>query len=589
MSKKSINLSFPSLNKGFLRLLFEGAIFSLLFCFLGTSAHSREYTWDKFGHSSETFVDYSGRDRTYQGNIRFPTPAETCNGVTALFKSLFPSSYYPYRACPIAYGDSLHSQVFACSPTQFECAPPESEPFSYNDEIITIWPACRSLLTLADMDAINQNASYGARGRVRFNFKENKCHCFDSNERPQKALYPDFVSGYCYQSPRLDLEYNPATHTGYSPLTYAQYDRKAPDKVLSFKAYARLIANSRLTLNVNPPNFNIVVQTTNGEPGKISNQQVDSAGVVTFDYTFPSFSQAKTDTVVVTCDVCSEFRDRATMDITMAPTLVGFFNGVWNTRDQASDGLAKLELQATSVKGKQNLKFELFYNQTGSRTGSTSGLSALQDLAEVFDQRSRELDGVLSNRWETFWDITSAQHASVNSGIGGLLRLLGSKASDLASLVDSIFNATLNRIVAEFARRLSDPPTAADLAAHNAKLQKYAEDGYPVVLIAHSQGNLFVNSAFDTLRRSKPDAPAKVVHIAPASPTLRGDYALANIDLVINGLRLLGASSVPPINLTMVSNVNDISGHTLIGTYLDATRAALERIKSMIKAALESV
>lgn len=572
MSKKLINSSFPLLNKGFSRLLFEGAIFCLLFCFLGTSAQSREYTWDKFGYTSGAFWRYTNSNGPYKGNISFSTPAETCDGVTAMFKSLYPWDDQPYKACP--YG-----RTFACSPARFKCADPESEPIHY-DDVITIGPWCASTRTLAEVAAINPNETYS--GFHNFSYAENKCKC------PDKS-YPDLASGYCYPSPRLNLEYNPAIHTGPFPSTYAHYDRKAPDKVLSFKAYAKITDNPYRTINVNPPNFNIVVQTTNGEPGKISNQRVDSAGVVTFDYTFPSFSQAKTDTLVVTCDVCSEFADRSTRDITMAPTLVGFFNGVWNTRDQANDGLKELELQATSVKGKQNLKFELFYNQTGSRTGSTSGLSALQDLAEVFDQRSRELDGVLSNRWETFWDITSAQHASVNSGIGALLRLLGSKASDLASLVDSIFNATLNRIVAEFARRLSDPPTSADLAAHNAKLQKYAEDGYPVVLIAHSQGNLFVNSAFDTLRRSKPDAPAKVVHIAPASPTLRGDYALANIDLVINGLRLLGASSVPAINLTMVSNVNDISGHTLIGTYLDATRAALERIKSMIKAALESV
>jgi hypothetical protein len=150
-------------------------------------------------------------------------------------------------------------------------------------------------------------------------------------------------------------------------------------------------------------------------------------------------------------------------------------------------------------------------------------------------------------------------------------------------------NATLNKIILGFTRLLSDPPTASDLAAHNAKLQKYAEDGYPVVLVAHSQGNLFVNSAYDTLRKTKPDAPAKVVHIAPASPTLRSDYALANIDLVINGLRLLGLSSVPPFNLTMEGSKTDISGHTLIGTYLDATRNALERIKSMIKSAIDSI
>jgi len=42
-----------------------------------------------------------------------------------------------------------------------------------------------------------------------------------------------------------------------------------------------------------------------------------------------------------------------------------------------------------------------------------------------------------------------------------------------------------------------------------------------------------------------------VVHVAPASPTLRGRYVLADIDVVINGLRLSGINSVQPINILL--------------------------------------
>ena len=313
-------------------------------------------------------------------------------------------------------------------------------------------------------------------------------------------------------------------------------------------------------------------------------------GVISFDYTFPSFSDAKTDTIVVTCEICADGIDIATLDIPMTPTLIGFFNGVWNTEDQANEGLKALKINTNAIKDKQNLKFDLFYNQTGTgNSGDSKVGGALQDLAEVFNQRSRELDGVLANRWETFWDITGGSHASTTSSIGGVLKLLGSKAIDLAKLVDSIFNDTLGKVVGSFTGMLGNPPTAADLAAHNAKLLKYAEDGYPVVLIAHSQGNLFVNRAFDSLRAAKPGAPAKVIHIAPASPTLRGDYALAGIDLVINGLRLQGITSVPMSNISIPTSSSDVSGHKLVETYLDATRAALARVKGMIKAAIGGI
>ena len=67
------------------------------------------------------------------------------------------------------------------------------------------------------------------------------------------------------------------------------------------------------------------------------------------------------------------------------------------------------------------------------------------------------------------------------------------------------------------------------------------------------------------------DVSASVVHVAPASPTLRGPYVLAEIDEVINGLRNFGPRTVPNINIWLRSRGGDPSGHTLVGTYLDGT------------------
>lgn len=418
--------------------------------------------------------------------------------------------------------------------------------------------------------------SANVAGRTLYNRKTGQCSCF--TQQGQKAaheLFPDLETGYCYEPPEIEL----------TPKS-AAYNRKAPDAAIKLTA----IASRRVNVKVKSADLKFSLKTTHGETGKLSNQVLGADGVVSFDYTFPSFSVAKTDTVVVTCDICADGANTATLDIPMAPTLLGFFNGVWNTRKQAEDGLDKLIKTTDSVKGKQNLAYDLFYNQTGSgKPGGTKVGSALTDVAEVFDQRSQELGGVLSNRWETFWDILNAKHASPKSGLGSMLVLLGNKALALAQLVDTAYSAALGKLVGGFASLLSDPPTAVDLAAHITKLQKYADDGYPVVLVAHSQGNLFVNRAFDSLRASRPAASAKVVHIAPASPTLRGDYALADIDLVINGLRLSGINSVPNVNLTLPTSKQDASGHTLVGTYLDATRQGLDAIKRMIRAAVDPV
>lgn len=212
----------------------------------------------------------------------------------------------------------------------------------------------------------------------------------------------------------------------------------------------------------------------------------------------------------------------------------------------------------------------------------------LQDLAEVFDQRSIELDGVLANRWEVFWDVASGRHSSPKSLTGQLLGQLIDARRVLADLVDATFNATLGQIAAGWSRLLANPPTAADMASQLAKLRGYAEDDFTLLLVAHSQGNLFVNAAVDGVRSAKPGVQAQVVHIAPASPTLRGPHLLADIDLVINGLRVQGVSSVPPINVSLFYSTEDASGHMLVATYLDRLRPALERVKSMIQTALFS-
>ena len=68
--------------------------------------------------------------------------------------------------------------------------------------------------------------------------------------------------------------------------------------------------------------------------------------------------------------------------------------------------------------------------------------------------------------------------------------------------------------------------------------------------------------------------------------TQRGEHLLADIDLVINGLRVQGITSVAPNNINLPARTSDLSGHTLMGTYLDAARAAREKINGMVYAVL---
>lgn len=285
---------------------------------------------------------------------------------------------------------------------------------------------------------------------------------------------------------------------------------------------------------------------------------------------------------------CSTCGNTATWTPTLEKNIViGFFNGVSNTEEAAQKSLDRLEIEFGSQYKEAPLRYAQFYNQTDCNGGF-----CLEDMAETFEQRSQALNGVFTDRWETFWDILAGRHQQDNSFTGRLLNLLGNGSNALLQWLDTTAIAVLNQLVNNTLRMLtlfSESPTAADRADHNTRLWQYADDDNQLLLVAHSQGNLFVNSAYDTLMKYKPEAKAKVVHVAPAAPTLRGDHVLADIDLVINALRGTGLNSVPDVNINLPLSKIDLTGHSFEPTYLDKSRAAYARTRGMITSSLDAL
>ncbi|MGQ3003464.1 MAG: hypothetical protein ACT6UH_07065 [Hydrogenophaga sp.] len=295
-------------------------------------------------------------------------------------------------------------------------------------------------------------------------------------------------------------------------------------------------------------------------------------------------------TFTATCTDCSN-SGRWTVK-SRKEVVIGFFNGVANTREAAQKSIDRLEVEFGSQHNEAPLKYDWFYNQTACGEGVMGKPSCLEDVAEVFEQRSRELGGVFADRWETFWDILTGRHQHDTSTTGRLLHLLGTGGNALLQWLDATASAALNQLTASTLKLLTlftQSPTYENRAAHLERLLRYADEGASLLLVAHSQGNLFVNNAHDAIRAARPNVAAQVVHVAPASPTLRGDYVLASIDLVINGLRLTGANSVPPANITIPPRLRDATGHGFEPTYLDTARAAYARTRGLIVQSLDTL
>lgn len=116
--------------------------------------------------------------------------------------------------------------------------------------------------------------------------------------------------------------------------------------------------------------------------------------------------------------------------------------------------------------GDTELRYEKFYNQTGSANGNT----ALQDIAEMFIQRGDELEKVLSERWELYWELLSGRAPIEGSLTHRLLSGLKLGGTRLSDLVEAVVARTVTGFAKGLSQMLSNPPTGADVAAHLAKL-----------------------------------------------------------------------------------------------------------------------
>ena len=185
---------------------------------------------------------------------------------------------------------------------------------------------------------------------------------------------------------------------------------------------------------------------------------------------------------------------------------VGFFNGVWNTAGQAATGLAALRALTGSSFNSEPIQYEGFYNTTRAVAGAT----VLQDLAELFVQRAKEIDasGELGNRWEFFWESLSGEKTFTQ-------RVIDFYPSS-ALLFEQLYTAVVSKVMAGLSSLLSNPPTEANYATHNIRLNALALQKQKLMLVAHSQGNLFANHAYDYIVPAIGVSSVQVAHIAPA-------------------------------------------------------------------------
>lgn len=257
-------------------------------------------------------------------------------------------------------------------------------------------------------------------------------------------------------------------------------------------------------------------------------------------------------------------------------TVIAFFNGVKNTELQAYSTMYQLQAihGETSASGEE-IRYELMYNYT----------KGFEDFVETFEQRLQEQNGLLAGRFELFFE-------SLSGGGSWWSRITGAIAAT-SDLLGALRDALLAAQIRNLTTLLANPPTSLNSQEQRSRIDNFVLEGKKLLFVAHSQGNLFVNTAYDYAAAKTPDSAIKVVHIAPASPTLRGPHILADLDLVINGLRLVG--TVPAITHNIpgfllrpagANGQKDAMGHGMFEIYINQGLEISKAVKSAIDTAL---
>ncbi len=267
---------------------------------------------------------------------------------------------------------------------------------------------------------------------------------------------------------------------------------------------------------------------------------------------------------------------------------LAFINGVNTKNTDAVKGLRMIKSLTgmTSYNG-EKIKYELLYNYSGIEN---SAIDLLEDFVETFDQRTNQIGEMGVIKWVAFWDLMSGK---TNTPVIERLILLFPEMFDL---VNNWIAITVNNKVRVFLKELwnwfgvGKANTSEVRKKFSLQVDTWTWQGKKIVYIAHSQGNLWATEMdqYTTSKKGYGEGNTDIIHIAPATPLLKGDYILSDNDFVIKGLNLTGTSSEPDANFEIPFNSLDKLGHGLETTYL-ADSGSRQKIKNMIINSLSSV
>ena len=258
--------------------------------------------------------------------------------------------------------------------------------------------------------------------------------------------------------------------------------------------------------------------------------------------------------------------------------VIGYINGLSTDPIGAQDGVDALSAIYGTQYNNQPVSYTLFY-------APTDGL--MQDVVNAFAKRVASSPG-LTDRWELIWD-------TLDGGGGAISDLAIAENPSLNSLVSDLKTTFLNGVSSNVKNLNSNTEFQPAVDQFASAMTTYYTQQKKTLVVAHSQGNVYLNAAYDAVKPQLKSDSLRTVEVATPTATVRdpqGRYVTSTTDLVIQALALtLGnvepANTDGPILAALSSDTG--YGHKFVDIYMNPNYKLLPAIKALADSNLQTL
>jgi hypothetical protein len=257
--------------------------------------------------------------------------------------------------------------------------------------------------------------------------------------------------------------------------------------------------------------------------------------------------------------------------------VIAYINGLSTDPIGAQDGLDALSAIYGAQYNNQPVSYTLFYTPTDGLT---------QDVINAFAQRVASSPG-LTDRWELIWDTLD--------GGGGISDLAIAENPSLSGLVSDLKTTFLNDVSSNVKNVNANKEFQPAVDQFASVLTTNYTQQKKTLVVAHSQGNVYLNAAYDAVKPQQKADSLRTVSVATPTAMVRdpqGRYVTSTTDLVIQAVALaLGnvepANTDGPILAALSSDTG--YGHKFVDIYMNPSYKLLPAIKALADSNLQAL